>query len=188
MNGLTRQEVEYRYNNGLVNNDKVKYTRSIKTIVISNLLTLFNLLNIILAILVLTTGSIQNVLFVNTILFNTIIAIIQEIKAKHILDKLAISNQDLVTVIRDGKEEEIKPQELVLDDIMVLHSGDDVVVDAVIVKSSSCEVDESVVTGESDALLKKKDDSLLSGSIIVSGKCYAKVTNIGRDNYASSLI
>jgi len=187
MEGLTKQEVKYRYDNGLVNNQTVKHSRDIKSIILSNVLTLFNLLNIGLAILVLTTGSIQNVLFVNTIIFNTIIAIFQEIKAKRILDKLSISNQELVTVIREDKELKIKPEELVIDDLMVLESGDDVVVDSIIIKST-VEVDESIVTGESDAILKKKNDSLLSGSIIISGKCYAKVTSIGKDTLASDLI
>ncbi len=188
MDGLNTQEVEYRKSNGMVNNTNIKYTRSIKTIIRSNILTLFNLINIVLAVLVITTGSLQNSLFVFVIVFNTAIAIVQEIKAKRIIDKLTLSNQELVTVIREGEKQEIKPNELVIDDIMYLKSGDDVLVDSVVIKSSACEVDESVITGESDAIVKKKNDKLISGTIIVGGSCYAKVTAIGSDNYASGLI
>ena len=147
MNGLNRQEVEYRQNNGLINNTNIKYSRSIKTIVRSNILTLFNLINVVLAILVITTGSFQNTLFIFVIIFNTIIAIVQEIKAKYVMDKLTITTQEKVTVIREGKKEEITPDQLVIDDVMLLKSGDDVLVDALIIKSSSCEVDESIITG-----------------------------------------
>lgn len=118
MDGLNRQEVEYRINNGLVNNEKIKYSRTTKEIILSNTITLFNFLNIVLAVLVLTTGSIQNVTFVGTIIFNTIIAIFQEIKAKKILDKISITNQDKVIVIRDGKKMEILPSEIVIDDLL----------------------------------------------------------------------
>lgn len=188
MNGLNRQEVEYRQNNGLINNTNIKYSRSIKTIVRSNILTLFNLINVVLAILVITTGSFQNTLFIFVIIFNTIIAIVQEIKAKYVMDKLTITTQEKVTVIREGQKEEITPDQLVIDDVMLLKSGDDVLVDALIIKSSSCEVDESIITGESDAIPKHKDDKLISGSIIISGSCYAKVMAIGSNNYTSRLI
>ena len=188
MNGLTRQEVEYRINNNLVNNDNIKYTRSTKTIILTNIFTLFNFINIGLLVLVLTTGSLQNGLFAFIIIINTIIAIIQEIKAKVILDNLKISTQEKVKVKRDGEIKEILKTEIVLDDILVLSSGDQVVVDSVILKSSNLEVDESIITGESDPILKKKDDKLLSGAIIVSGNCLAKVVSIGKDNYEHKLI
>ncbi len=188
MNGLNRQEVEYRQSNGLNNNINIKYSRSIKNIIRSNILTLFNLINVVLAILVITTGSLQNTLFIFVIIFNTIIAIAQEIKAKYVIDKLTITTQEKVTVIRDGHKEEITPDQLVIDDIMLLKSGDDVLVDAKIIKSSLCEVDESIITGESDAISKHKDDKLISGSIIISGSCYAQVIAIGANNYTSKLI
>lgn len=188
MEGLTKQEVEYRKNNGLVNNENIKYTRTIKDIVLSNSITLFNILNVSLAILVLTTGSIQNVTFVGTIIFNTLIAIFQEVKAKRILDNIKVTNQDKVVVIREGKKEEIPKEEIVIDDLMYLSSGDNVVVDLVIVKSSSLEVDESIITGEADAIIKRKNDKVISGSIVTSGSAYAKVISIGKNNYANNLI
>lgn len=122
----------------------------------TNAITLFNILNISLAILVLTTGSIQNITFVGTIIFNTLIAIYQEIKAKKILDNIKVTNQEKVIVIRDGKKEKIFKEEIVIDDLIYLSSGDNVVVDLVVVKSSSLEVDESIITGEADAIIKRK--------------------------------
>ena len=188
MEGLNKDQVEYRKANGLSNEEEVKYSRSNKQIVLSNTINLFNIINVILLILVLTTGSLQNTLFIGSIIFNTLIAIFQEIKAKKILDKLTIFNQTKIKVKRDGKIIEIDKKELVQDDLMYLTSGDDAVVDAIVVKSSNCEVDESVITGESDAVIKKKDDKIISGSIIIAGSCYAKVTSVGNNNYASNLI
>lgn len=188
MNGLSRQDVEYRKNNGLANNEKVKYTRSIKQIILSNSITLFNILNIALAVLVLTTGSIQNVTFIGTIIFNTCIAIFQEIKAKRILEGIKVTDQEKVTVIRDGEKEEIAKEEIVLDDIIYLSSGESILVDLEVIKSSNLEVDESIITGEADAIIKRKGDKIISGSIVTSGSAYAKVISIGKNNYTSNLI
>jgi len=188
MNGLSRHEVEYRKNNGLSNNEKIKYTRSPKEIVLSNTITLFNILNITLAVLVLTTGSFQNVTFIGTIIFNTLIAIFQELKAKRVLDNIKVTNQDKVIVIRDGIKEEIRKEEIVLDDTIYLSSGDSILVDLEIIKSSNLEVDEGVITGESDAIIKRKGDKVISGSIVTSGSAYAKVISVGKNNYASNLI
>ena len=188
MEGLNRQEVEYRENNGLSNKDKVKYTRTNKQIILSNTITLFNILNISLVVLVLTTGSLQNALFAGTMIFNTIIAIYQEFKSKKILEKLKVTEQDTVTVIREGKKEEIPKENIVMDDVIYLSTGESALVDMIILKSSSLEVDESVITGESDAIIKRKDDKIMSGSIVTSGNAYAKVISVGKDNYASNLI
>ena len=127
-------------------------------------------------------------LFIITILFNTLIAIFQEIKAKNILDKLTIFTKNKVKVKRDGKIIEIDKTEIVIDDLLFLTSGDDVLVDSIVEKANLCEVDESIITGESEAMLKKKGDKLISGSIIISGSCYAKVIAIGNNNYANNLI
>ena len=188
MEGLNRQEVEYRENNGLSNKEKVKYTRTNKQIILSNTITLFNILNISLVVLVLTTGSFQNALFAGTMIFNTIIAIYQEFKSKKILEKLKVTEQDTVTVIREGKKEEIPKENIVMDDVIYLSTGESALVDMIILKSSSLEVDESVITGESDAIIKRKDDKIMSGSIVTSGNAYAKVISVGKDNYASNLI
>lgn len=188
MEGLTRQEVEYRRTNGLSNDEKIKYTRTTKEIILSNTITLFNILNISLVILVLTTGSIQNITFIGTAIFNTIIAIYQELKAKKTLDNIKLTNQEKVTVVRDGKKEEIFKEDIVLGDTIYLSSGDNILVDLEVLKSSSLEVDESIITGESNAIQKRKDDKILSGSIVTSGTAYAKVISLSKDSYASSLV
>ena len=188
MEGLTRQEVEYRKNNGLSNDEKVKYTRTTKEIILSNAITLFNILNIALMVLVLTTGSIQNATFIGAALFNTIIAIYQELKSKKTLDNIRVTNQEKVTVVRDGKKEEIPKEKIVLGDTIYLSSGDNILVDLEVIKSSSLEVDESIITGESNAIQKKKDDKIMSGSIVTSGTAYAKVIGLTKDSYASSLV
>ena len=188
MEGLTYQEVEYRKCNGLSNNIEVKNTRSVKQIILSNMITLFNILNISLFVLVLTTGYIQNATFVGTILFNTAISIYQELKAKRILDNIKINNKEEVTVIREGKKEVIPKEEIVMDDVIYLSSGDSILTDLVVLTSSSLEVDESIITGESDAIIKKKDDKIMSGSFVTSGTGYAKVVSIGKNDYASNLV
>ena len=188
MEGLNRQEVEYRENNGLSNIEKVNYTRSAKQIILSNTITLFNILNISLLILTLTTGSLQNCLFINTMVVNTIIAIYQEFKSKKILEKIKVTNQSTVTVIREGQKIVIPKEKIVMDDLLYLSSGESIVVDLEVVKSSNLEVDESVITGESDAIVKRKHDKIMSGSIVTSGNAYAKVISVGKDNYANNLI
>lgn len=182
MEGLTKQEVEYRKSNGLSNEEKVKYTRTTKEIVLSNTITLFNILNISLVVLVLLTGSIQNATFIGTAVFNTIIAIYQELKAKRTLDNIKVTNQEKVVVVRDNKKEEINKEEIVLGDTIYLSSGDNALTDLEVIKSSSLEVDESIITGESIAIQKKKDDKILSGSIVTSGSAYARVISLGKDS------
>ena len=188
MEGLNRQEVEYRENNGLSNIEKVNYTRSAKQIILSNTITLFNILNISLLILTLTTGSLQNCLFINTMVVNTIIAIYQEFKSKKVLEKIKVTNQNTVTVVREGKKIEIPKEKIVMDDVIYLTSGESALVDMVVIKSSNLEVDESVITGESDAIVKRKNDKIMSGSIVTSGNAYVKVISVGKDNYANNLI
>ena len=188
MDGLSYQEVEYRKENGLSNNTLVKNTRTIKEIILSNTITLFNILNISLFIIVLTTGYIQNATFIGTIVFNTFISIYQEIKAKKILDNIKINKKDEVTVIREGKKEVIPKEEIVMDDTLYLSSGDSIVTDLIVLHSSSLEVDESIITGEADAIIKRKDDKIMSGSFVTSGSGYAKVINLGKNDYASSLV
>lgn len=188
LDGLSKQEIDYRVENNLVNNEIIKNSRTIKSIFLSNLLTLFNFIHIVLLVFVLTTGSITNTTFMFAIIFNIIISIYQEIKAKRIIDKLKITNSTKITVIRERKKMEIDQSEILLDDLLYLKQGDSLVVDARIVKSNSLEVDESIITGESDSLLKKEDEMLISGSIITAGDGYAKVTSINHNTYANNLI
>ena len=188
LDGLSKQEIDYRIENNLVNNENIKHSRTVKSIVLSNLITLFNFIHIVLLVLVLTTGSITNTTFIFAIIFNTIISIYQEIKAKKIIDNLKLTNSTKVIVIREGKKIEIAPEEILLDDLLYLKQGDSLVVDARIIKSNSLEVDESIITGESDSIIKKDDDMLISGSIIIAGEGYAKVTSINHNTYANDLI
>ena len=188
MNGLSSQDVEYRINNDMVNNEDISNSRSLKAILLSNTLTLFNLIHLILFILVLTTGSINNATFIIAIIFNMFISIYQEIKAKKIIDSLSIANVSKVRVVRDGNVKEILPSEIVLDDVLFLKQGESLIVDALAIKTDACEVDESIITGESDPILKKQGDKLMSGSIIVCGNVYAKVISINKNTYANNLI
>lgn len=188
MEGLNKKDVEYRVNNGLINNEEIKNSRSLKEIVLSNLLTLFNFIHLVLFVLVLTTGSIQNTTFVVAIIFNIFIGIYQEIKAKIIIDRLKIVSADKVTVVRDGEKKEIVPTEILMDDLLYLKPGDSLVVDAKVVQSDNLEVDESIITGESEVVIKKENDSLISGSIINAGYGYAKVVSINSDTYANKMI
>lgn len=188
MKGLSNGSVQYRVNNGMVNNKFIKNSRSIKQIILSNIITLFNIINIVLFVLVLTTGSIINTTFVFTILINTIISILSEIKAKKMIDNLTIANLEKVKVIRDGEIREILSSEIVIDDVLYLALGDTLVVDGIVLKSDMCEVNESVITGESDSIKKNKDDKVISGSIVTLGSMYVKVTAINEDTYANKLI
>ena len=142
MNGLTKKDIEYRINNGMINNEEIRNSRTTKEIILSNTITLFNLIHLVLFILVLTTGSIANATFVVSIFFNTIIGIYQEIKAKIIVDKLKIVASDKVKVMRDGKRVEILPTEIVMDDVLYLTAGDSMVVDAKVILADNLEVDE----------------------------------------------
>ena len=188
MNGLQPHEVEYRINNNMCNNENIKNSRSIKVIILSNVMTLFNLINIVLFILVLTTGSFNNTFFIVTIFVNMIIGIYQEIKAKRIIDSLTISNTSKVCVVRGGKKINILPSEVLLDDVLYLKQGDSLVVDVEIIQSKYCEVDESIITGESNSIFKQNGDKIISGSIIICGEVYAKVVSINKDTYANNLI
>lgn len=185
-NGLSIKEVEERKNKGLINGEEQVTTKTIKQIVLGNLITLFNILNIGLAVLVLTVGSVKNVLFLGTVFCNLAIGIIQEIKAKRIIDKLKILSAHKAHVLREGKEEEIPLSQIVMDDILLLKSGEQIGADCKII-SGECQVNESLVTGESDAIDKKAEDELLSGSFIVSGAVKCQVIRVGSENYVNKI-
>jgi len=184
--GLTSEQVEKRINNKKVNYDTSTPTKSIKKILTENIFTLFNFTNIILGIAVLLVGSYKNLLFLIIISLNTAISIVQEIKSKKAIDKLAVLAQVKVNSIRDGENKEIGINEIVLDDLLLLNSGDQIVTDCEIL-DGSIEVNEAFITGESDPVYKSKGDTLLSGSFVVSGNCKAKVINVAEDNFASKI-
>ena len=184
--GLNEEQVSERYKDHLVNYDTSVKTKSVKDIVITNVFTIFNMVNLFLAIMVLTTGSFKNLLFMGGIILNTLIAIVQELRSKATLDKLQVINESKVKVIRSGKEELLGISSIVLDDVVELEMGNQIVVDSIIL-DGDVEVNESFITGEADTIYKKKGDMLLSGSFIVSGNCRCKVEHIGLDNYTAKI-
>lgn len=186
ISGLTRIEVENRIRDNKVNYDTSVKTKSIRDIIISNSFTLFNIINILLALLLVIVGSYKNTLFIFIIIINSLISIIQEVRSKRELDKLKVIASNSVLVLRDGIEEEIHINDIVLDDIIIFNNGNQVVVDSIVV-DGEVEVNESFITGEAKTIYKKKGDKLLSGSFIVSGRCLAEVEHVGLDNYVAKI-
>ena len=186
MQGLTSAEVEQRIAEGKTNHITVKAT-STWSILRKNIFTVFNFVNIILAILIFTTGTFKNALFAGVAIINTAIAIFNEVRAKKIVDKLSIITTKKQTVIRDGKEIEIDNEDIVLGDTIKYTLGDQIVVDSVVL-TGNVEVNESFITGESDNIAKKAEDKLISGSFVVSGTCYARVITVGNDNFTSEIL
>lgn len=184
--GLNDEEVDKRVKDNLVNYDTSIPTKSIKQILIDNFFTLFNLINLILGILVFSVGSYKNMLFLVVVVINTTISTFQEIHSKKVIDKLSVLASSKATAIRNGKEITIPINEIVLDDVLIFDVGDQIPTDSVILEGE-VEIDESFITGESETVSKKEGDLILSGSFIVSGKCYAKVEHVGEENYTSQI-
>lgn len=184
--GLSNKEVEERINNNLTNEIIDVSTNTIPKIIIKNVFTLFNILNIVLAIIVLFVGSYKNTLFLGVVVCNILISTIQEIRSKKIIDKLNIIKENKVSVIRDGVVKKISISSLVLDDIYMLKQGSQVVVDSIII-DGNVSLDESFLTGEQEAINYKEGDLILSGSYVLSGKCVAKVKHIKQDNYVNTI-
>ena len=182
--GLSKDEVKERKLKGLVNYDTTAPSKSVKQILFENTFTLFNFINIILAILIILVGSYRNLLFLGVVICNTLISSVQEIRAKKTVDKLSIIASSKAKVIRDGVKQEININDVVLDDVIIYELGNQIIADSKIIEGS-CEVNESFITGESKTIYKKQGDMLLSGSFIVSGFVYSKVIHVGMDNYTS---
>lgn len=192
--GLTEEQVQKRIEAGLTNVNQQPKTKTVKQIILSNFFTYFNFLNLALGSAILLVGilnhqilnSLKNCLFMGVIFCNTVISIIQEIISKKTIDKLSILASTKICVVRDGQEKMIEMEEIVLDDIMKLTIGNQVVTDAIILEGE-VEVNESFITGESDTIQKKKGDMILSGSFIVSGTCITRVEHIAESNYISQI-
>ena len=180
--GLSQEQVDARIAANLTNKTKVKSTKSYGAIFFKNIFTFFNMLWLIIAVALLCVGSYSDLIFILVIVANTAIAIIQEIRAKITIEKLSIVTSPLVKTIREGKMIEISAENLLLDDVILLSNGNQIPSDCKIL-DGHVEVNESLLTGESNAIEKTVGASLLSGSFIVSGQCYAKVEKIGKDNY-----
>ena len=184
--GLSAEQVKRRFAQG-ENNYKVESsTLSVSEIVRSNVCTYFNLVFAVIAVLLAIVGAWSDMLFLPIIVANTCIGIIQEVHSKKVLDKLSILNAPHAVVIRDGKRQEIPADQLVLDDIVEFSAGSQIPADAKVV-SGELQVNESLITGESDEIEKREGDSLLSGSFVVSGKACARLEKVGKDSYISKL-
>ena len=192
--GLTSKEVEERVSKGLVHTDVTVPTKSIKQIILDNTLTPFNFLNFGLVAAIIVAGLIandifsglKNCLFIGTVFFNMAISIFNEIRSKKIVDKLSLLEEAKVTVIRDSKRKDIDKEEVVLDDVVLLKTGSQVMLDSKVL-DGECLVNESLITGEDDPILKMKGDTVLSGSFVISGNVATKVIHIGEENYTSKI-
>ena len=184
--GLTSAQVQKRIEKGDINVDASVKTRSIAQILRDNICTLFNLVNVILALLVLITGSYKNMLFMTIVVCNVVIGIVQEVRSKKTTDKLSIVASTKATVIRNGKSEKIDLASIVRDDIIVLGRGAQVPTDSVVI-NGQCSANESLLTGESKLIPKVEGSKLMSGSFVNSGKVYARVEHVGAENYAAKI-
>ena len=184
--GLTTEQVKKRNEEGLNNIVRSKNTKTYKSIIFGNIFTFFNMLCFLVAIALVTVGAIGDCFFMVIVLANTLIGIIQEIKAKKTIEKISLVSSPTAMVIRDKLDSKIPVSELVLDDIMILQTGKQICADSIVLEGS-VEVNESLLTGESVAVKKSKGDMLYSGSFVVAGKCYAKVEKVGNDTYTAKL-
>lgn len=184
--GLTDEQVKIRQEQGLINVDTTKRGKSIFGIVISNVFTFFNIIYMIIAVVLCLYGLAMQCTFLPVVVANTAIAIVQEIKSKVTLDRLNLITEPKIKVLRNGQKSDVSVKELVLDDIVFLASGAQISADCEVV-DGFVEVNESILTGESDALVKRKGDTLFAGSFVVSGTCTAKITKVGKFNYIAGL-
>ncbi|MFG1798011.1 HAD-IC family P-type ATPase [Nocardia sp. NPDC049149] len=185
--GLSASEVEQRRHDGLTNDVPDRASRSVRDIIRANVFTRINAILGVLFILVLATGSIIDGMFGLLIVANSAVGIIQEVRAKRTLDQLAIVSQAKPTVRRDGKAVELAPSEVVLDDLIELGPGDQIVVDGEVEESALLEIDESLLTGEADPIDKQVGAPVMSGSYVVSGSGAYRATKVGKDAYAAKL-
>ena len=187
MKGLTQAEVRDRQSKGLVNDFKASASTSTWQIVKRNVFTLFNALNFAIALALAFVQAWSNLVFFAVICFNAFSGIVTELRAKHMVDKLNLMTKEKVTTIRDGQELALDPEELVLDDLIRLSAGEQIPSDAIVIDGFA-EVNEAMLTGESDLVQKEVDAELLSGSFLASGSVVAKVNHVGTDNYAAKLM
>lgn len=184
--GLTDEEVRQRVEEGLTNRADISTDKTTKEIVISNVFTYFNLIFLVIAILLIMVGSFRNLTFLPIIIGNTVIGIVQEIRAKKTLEKMSLLNAPRADVIRNGSVKQISTEELVKDDVILLTAGKQICADAVVI-SGNIQVNESLLTGEADEVEKTEGSTLMSGSFVVSGECYARLEKVGNESYISKL-
>ena len=185
--GLTAAQVKQRQEQGLINETNNNVSKTKKQIILTHTLTYFNFLNIFLGVIVICSGQIKNLTFLGVIIINSIIGIIQELKVKKLVDGLSVITASKVKVIRDSVRKEIPIDQLVMDDVMVVESGNQIGADSTVLSGEGIEVNESMITGESRPVKKMTGDTLWSGSYLVAGSGVAKVIHVGKDNYATEL-
>ena len=186
LNGLTSAEVAERVAAGKTNANTDVKTKTIGQIFREHAFTLFNFVNIALAVLVAITGQYRNMTFMLVVVINLAVGVIQEVRAKRMVDKLSIITANKVRVIRDGQEQQVSVDDVVLDELVLLTHGDQVPADAIVVKGGPL-MDESLLTGESDQIEKHPGDELFSGSFVVAGAAWARVNRVGLDGYAAKI-
>ena len=184
--GLTDEEVRQRVEEGLTNRADISTDKTTKEIVVSNVFTYFNLIFLVITILLIMVGSFRNLTFLPIIIGNTVIGIVQEIRAKKTLEKMSLLNAPHADVIRNGSVKQISTDELVKDDVILLTAGKQICADAVVI-SGNIQVNESLLTGEADEVEKTEGSTLMSGSFVVSGECYARLEKVGNESYISRL-
>ena len=184
--GLTQAQVKERMEKGWSNAPVDSPSKTTKEIIISNVFTYFNLIFLVIAVLLLLVGAFRDLTFLPVIICNTLIGIIQEIRSKKVLDKLSVLNAPKATVVREGKLQTIPAEKAVLDDVVKFQAGNQICADATVI-DGEVQVNESLLTGESDEITKKPGDTLMSGSFVVSGSCFGRLEQVGADSYISKL-
>lgn len=185
--GLSSEQVKERVSANLVNTTQIKTTKSYLNIIVKNVFTFLNILCFGIAILLMCVGSWPNVGFVVIFLANLVIGLVQEIRAKRIIDKISLIKVPQVEVVRDGNKETIPTEQVVVDDIIYFEIGKQICADCIVLDGEA-NVNESLLTGESVAVKKQKGDRVLAGSFVVSGKCVCRVEKVGADCYSSTLV
>ncbi len=185
--GLSSQEVDLRVEAGLINKIQRKTSKSYAEIFIKNIFTFFNVLCFGIAAVLIAIGSLKNVGFMLIFLANLLIGLVQECRAKQTVDKISLITVPQVPVIRNGKEEEVSTDKIVIDDIVIFESGKQICADCIVLDGFAS-VNESLLTGESNPIKKKPGDTLLAGSFVVSGRCTARVDKVGEQCYSATLV
>lgn len=186
LTGLSQKEVKARVQKGLVNEVTVSTEKTTWQIIQSNVFTYFNFIFFVLAVLLVIVQSWNNLLFLPIVIINSLIGIVQELRARKILSKMQLLHHNTAIAMRDGREVQLDTKDLVQDDIVLFSSGDQIYADACLV-SGGLRVNEAQLTGEADEIVKKENDTIMSGSFVVSGKAYARLEKVGDDSYINQL-
>ena len=184
--GLSSEEVSEILRKGLSNVDSSVKPKSISEIFKKNFFTLFNLINFILAIMIVFTGSFKNLTFMFIVVSNSLISLFQELRSRKATENLKLISSNDSLAIRDHKKVNIKSNEIVKDDVLILSAGDQIIVDCII-GEGSCEVNESLLTGESNLITKNSGDKLYAGSFVVSGKVVVMANKVGKNTYSAKI-